>query len=113
MARSRSASIKALSEWLRITPAQASSLKTAIDSASHGPKAEDAMILADRFMEAHGVEAIEGEWVDGYYGNIVASYVNTGDTYNPTLLHESETGRFILTSWGDWVERNQKRYGIR
>lgn len=114
MARSRSASIKALSEWLRITPAQARELKDAIDAGSRGRRAEDAMRLADRLMEASGVEAIEGEdWIDGFYGNIVATYVNTGDTYNPTLLHESKTGRFILTSWGDWVERNEKRYGIR
>lgn len=114
MARSRSASVKALSEWLRITPAQARELKDAIDAGSRGRRAEEAMQLADRLTEAHGVEAIEGEeWIDNYYGNIVASYVNMGDAYSPTLVHESKTGRFILTDWASWVERNQKRYGIR
>lgn len=65
-------------------------------------------------MEASGVEAIRGDYhVDNYYFDIVALYVNTGDTYNPTLLYETETGRFRATTFGDWVERNTRKYNIQ
>lgn len=105
---------KTLREWLRLEPAQSRQLKKAMIAARSDRAMEDVMALADKLMNAYGVEAITGDYyVDGFYQDIVASYVNTGDTYNATLLHESETGRFIATSWGDWVERNERRYSIR
>jgi hypothetical protein len=67
---------------------------------------------ANRLIGGHGVEAIriEGAHVDNYHFDIVATYVNMGDPYVATLLHESETGRFLLTTWGDWVEANERNY---
>lgn len=64
------------------------------------------MLAFDALFDLHGIEAIrvEGEWVDNYHGDIVATYCNTGDTYALTLLHESETGALVLTSYGDWLE---------
>lgn len=67
----------------------------------------------DKILRAHGIESIRGEYhVDNYYFDIVALYVNMGDTYSATLLYETDKRRFLLTTWGDWVERNQKKYGI-
>ena len=68
-------------------------------------------------MDGHGVEAIRGEWQNGYWCDIVATYVNFGDTYDLTIVHvrgcvNGAPGRFIVTSWGDWVERNQRKYSI-
>lgn len=68
-----------------------------------------ARILAclDELLETHGVEPIWGS--DPFHP--VAEYLNTGETYAQTLLF---TGRsFLLTSWGEWIERNQARYAIR
>ena len=71
------------------------------------------MSLADELIEGHGIEAIRGDYqVDNYYMDIVALYVNMGDTYNATLLYETDTGRFRVTTMGDWVEKNQRRYDI-
>lgn len=61
----------------------------------------------------HGTEAIRGEWQNGYWCDIVAAYCNTGDTYALTVLHvrgdwSGSPGRFIVSSWGDFVERNEK-----
>lgn len=62
----------------------------------------------------HGIEAIEGDYqVDRYYYNIVALYVNTGDSYNPTVLYETENERFLVWTMGDWVEKNERKYRIR
>ena len=77
---------------------------------------EDELILhaMNEVLEGFGTEAIESPdyQVDRYHYGIVAVYVNRGDTYEPTVLYETETGRFRLTSWGDWVERNERRYRL-
>lgn len=66
----------------------------------------------------HGTEAIQGDWQNGYWCDIVAAYANTGDTYAPTVLQvrgdwPGARSRFIVSSVGDFVERNEKRFGIR
>jgi hypothetical protein len=60
-----------------------------------------------------GVEAIRSEtqW-DNYYGDTVALYLNTGDTYACTLLYDTVKGKFHLTTMGDFVEGAPKYYGI-
>lgn len=68
------------------------------------------MLVADKFMEGSGVEGLEGEYVDSFSQNVQASYVNTGDTYSATLLYDNVTGRFVLTTWGDFVEGHPRRF---
>jgi len=69
---------------------------------------------ANTMLNGHGIEPINGDYhVSNFYMDIVALYVNMGDTYIPTLLYETDTQKFLVTSWGDWVERNQKKYRIR
>ena len=36
----------------------------------------------------------------------------SGDSYAATVLFNTVTKRFSLTSWGDFVEKNSKRYKI-
>jgi hypothetical protein len=62
--------------------------------------------IADQNFEGHGIESVqpEGAFVDHYYQNIVALYVNFGDTYAQTLLYDTTTNTFMLTSWGDFLE---------
>lgn len=64
------------------------------------------MSMLDERLDGCGVEPIriEGSWVDKYHMDIVASYVNFGDTYATTVVLDHRTGRFIVTSWGDYVE---------
>ncbi len=69
-------------------------------------------------LGTHGTEAIRGEWQNGYWCDIVAAYCNTGDTYALTVLHVRgdgwhQEGRFIVSSWGDWVERNGERLAVQ
>jgi hypothetical protein len=69
--------------------------------------------LSDAGESAYfGVEPIRGKYWDNYYGDTVALYLNSGDTYNATLLYDAVKGRFMLTTMGDFVERAPKRYGI-
>jgi len=67
------------------------------------------MEAINELLDTYGVEAIRGRYVDGYYQDIQAVYCNTGDTYDMTILLDHETERFHVTSFGDWVEANERR----
>ena len=69
-----------------------------------------AQILADQ-VGAYGTACINGESFRGYWGEAVAAYVNRGDTYDTTLLLDVRSGRWYVTSWGDWVESYERRNG--
>ena len=63
------------------------------------------MQYLDRELQFHGVEAIPGEneW-DDYWGDILALYLNSGDTYWITIIVDLKKDRFVLTTYGDFVE---------
>lgn len=42
---------------------------------------------------------------------IIAHYINTGDTYNPTLLRNNASGAWRITTLGDFVEAFERRHG--
>lgn len=71
------------------------------------PRANEIQIEAlNELLDGYGVEAIEHEeiYVDRYHGNIVASYVNVGETYAPTLILDHIKNRWLVCSWGDFYE---------
>ncbi len=70
------------------------------------PKSDAKLSALNELFEMHGVEPIrvEGRF-DRYYGDVVACYLNTGDTYAPTILLDYQHNRWLLTSWGDFVEQ--------
>ena len=53
-------------------------------------------------LQTHGVESIQG---DSYrYPDF--SYCNTGETYASTVCYDYTRDKFIVTSYADWIERN-------
>lgn len=68
-------------------------------------KADKVLEEVDRLVAGNGVEPIRDENAnDRYYGDVVALYVNMGDTYETTLLYDTVEHEFHVTSWGDWYE---------
>lgn len=90
-----------------------------VDADEHGSRLEPEDLLrsinekADGGRGLHGVEAMwvsdDGELHQRGYGDIVAEYVNTGDTYAATVIYDYEVDKFMITGWGDWVERWEKQ----
>lgn len=72
---------------------------------SYGKKAEAFLEKVSDAIGGFGTEVIrsEGVW-DSYYGDIVAEYVNTGDAYSATILHDIEDDELYLTTYGDWLQ---------
>ena len=69
--------------------------------------AEKAMREADKILGGYGVEAVfeEGE----YDGNPAMTYINTGDTYNATLVYDVDEDELYVSTWGDWVEDAERQ----
>jgi len=108
-------SVTRIKEELRVTSNEAKLIRAALTVGdTQRDRVDLALKIVDLILDTHGVEAIRGEESnDPYYGDVVATYCNTGDTYAATILYDVGRGRFELTSWGDWVEKNTKRYKIR
>lgn len=67
---------------------------------------ERVMCAADELMETHGVEAI---FRPDSETEPHLSYCNMGDPYLLTLVYLHETGRYVVASYGDEVERAERR----
>jgi hypothetical protein len=93
---------------------QLKDLSKRLYAAEGRPKAVDRVLgEANDLLSGFGVEAVRGNYhVDNHYYEIVGLYVNMGDTYNATILYDTDRQKFYVTSWGDWVEQNQERYQI-
>ena len=65
----------------------------------HAPSTSDVrMHCLDALLETFGIEAFQtrnGTWVE---------YLNTGDTYAPTIVRMN--GHYRIASWGDIAESN-------
>lgn len=96
-----------------LTPHSLGKLSRALMAAEGDPDAVDAALdLADKMLEGHGVEAIGGKWVDGYYGDTVCLYVNMGDAYAATILYDTVKEKFYVGDYGTFVEVRGDRYGV-
>ena len=57
----------------------------------------------------HGVESIPSA-DDTYHTFRGIEYLNTGDSYGATLMYDFGKGKWVLSSWGDVVERQSRRF---
>lgn len=81
------------------------------DWAAHASGRADTLEECNATLEGFGVEYIASE-DDDVFGSHGAYYVNLGDAYTPTILYDCARGSFQVTSYGDWVE-TQERAGRR
>jgi len=95
-------SVARMVKVLNITKAQAAELKALM---------EDGYV--HRTLErADEILGFGREYLTPSDGGNGVDYVNTGDTYTPTLMFDYEKSRFLLGSWGDLVERQPSRFVV-
>ncbi len=74
-------------------------------------KMELIMSTLNETLNLYGVESIEcNKYINNYWQHCIAIYLNTGDTYCNTILYRTDKEKFYITSWGDFVENNQKLF---
>ena len=89
------------------------------ETCGHSSHPESAMEIANEVLGGHGIEraAYEVTTRRGEMGRPVDFYyVNMGDTYAATLIAARGSDRFYsrrfhISTWGDEVERAERRYG--
>lgn len=67
----------------------------------------------NKTLNGYGVEVLTDNGWDKYYANAGVLYVNMGDTYTLTVCYDTRKDRWLITSWGDLVEGNPKRFADR
>lgn len=72
-------------------------------------KIELKMSAINTILECHGTEAI---WINGHSSSAYPDfeYCNVGDTYDTTVGYDYIKGKFVVTSYGRWIERNDPNY---
>ncbi len=68
----------------------------------------DQMELANAIIGGYGVEAgfdAGDNELSTSSGRLVMEYVNTGDTYNATVVRDVESNETYIGTWGDFVEQ--------
>jgi hypothetical protein len=62
----------------------------------------------NRLLCNYGIEYLEDRKDDQH--NMYGIYFsNTGESYATTILYDMDKGRFFISSWGDVVEKNERR----
>lgn len=90
----------------RDEPENYESVQTWIRQCYHRPRGL-ALVLeaANEILEGHGVEAIRCQGDARLHGE----YINFGGSYVETLIYDHDVDRFLVWSWGDFVERAERR----
>jgi len=93
-------------ESLGLSANDSAALVSLVGSVSSAEEIYRAMDSVDKLMGGHGVETLQDEnaYVDSYWRNAIALYVNMGETYQTTLLYDTESSVFLITSYGDFYE---------
>lgn len=103
----RRPTVKTLS---RIWPDSAKQIRKLLDGFDHDQNchisfpAVQVLEKINELLDGYGVEGFAFNTIEGF------NYVNFGDTYDVTILFESTgrySGRFLVTSWGDYYERTE------
>lgn len=113
--KSKSKKARSLAELYRTDPRKA--CKSAI-AHTRKLREQDRIEVINELLEMHGTEAIRGEWQNGYWCDVVAVYCNTGDTYLLTVIqirgeYSFQSSKFIVSSWGDWFEANERKLALQ
>jgi hypothetical protein len=83
-----------------------------------GKKYERKLAIIDRLLDMHGVEY--GEYECTRRANMYCQepkhagfeYLNSGDTYNATLLYDLDRGSWRVTTYGDMIEHHERHCSV-
>lgn len=89
-----------------ITDEQAKEISEMLNGNVKYDEANDVLEKISGMINGFGVEAVthEDAHVDSYFRDAIALYINMGDTYDTTVVYDTENGDFLITSWGDFYE---------
>lgn len=63
----------------------------------------DKLYVLDKLLQTHGIESIYAK------EECILDYLNTGDSYIPTILYVHQSRTFRIQSIGDWIEKHDPK----
>lgn len=68
------------------------------------------MTKADQIIGGSGIEYLQSEWYaknrgGPFHNPFFGEYVNTGETYRPTIIRDYRSESLFIESWGSFYER--------
>jgi len=85
-------------------------VKNLIDSCYNPPSFLDCQLVAlNELLGGYGVEYTPN-YDEGLLDVLGIEYINTGDTYSLTTIYDHEREEFFISSWGDYVEKQMRRF---
>jgi hypothetical protein len=82
----------------------------ALKELDRGTVAEAAMEAINIELGFYGVECLrDGNYWAQYWCDNIAMYANTGETYAPTILFDTDKCRYIVSDVGTWMEAEERR----
>ena len=86
---------------------KASAIIKTLRSAKDPYSVEAALDHVNAAIQGYGVVPIKGtakdSWREPFWADTAAVYVNRGETYKPTVIYDTDSEKFYLKSWGDFV----------
>ena len=91
-----------------IDPRNYSDVKNWIRQCYNEPRTDELKMRAiNQALQGYGIESVRtSKWKNGYWCDILCTYVNMGDCYITTIIHHRKHG-FMISSIGDVVEKNK------
>jgi hypothetical protein len=79
-----------------------------IDVCFYEPCSDELKMHAiNEVLEGYGIEAVRTtKWKNGFWCDVLCTYINMGDSYIPTVIHHRKHG-FMVACIGDVIEKNK------
>ena len=93
----------------QLDPKEFSSVKFWIDQCYNLPsRNEQKMCAFNQILFGFGIESVEGAWQNGYWCNILFTYVSMGFSDLQTIIHHRDKG-FIVDSVENIITKSNRR----
>lgn len=93
----------------QLDPKEFSSVKFWIDQCYNLPSLDEQKMCAfNQILFGFGVESVEGEWQNGYWCNMLFTYINMGFSDIPTIIHHRDKG-FIIDCVDDLILKSNRK----
>ncbi len=91
-----------------IDPRNYSNVKNWLRQCYNKPSTDELKMCAiNKALQGYGIEPVRtSKWKNGFWCDILCTYVNMGDSYIPTVIHHRKHG-FMIASIGDVIEKNK------
>jgi len=85
-----------------------STVREWIDVCFYEPCSDELKMHAiNQVLEGYGIEAVRTtKWKNGFWCDVLCTYINMGDSYIPTVIHHRKHG-YMVASIGDVIEKNK------